>query len=169
MPADLVLVCALIPMRKPSLTLLAALTALAQTGASAPVKPSAPVSVPMLTAEVGGVTLRLEGCRLAWTSHEAGLPVFPVGRGAGNCQFARATSSQVQILEVEGHHVALIVSPEPRPGSRWCDNAVRAVIVGEGRVRLSVASQTLRICSAGPFDHKLLAVLGRDPDGALTR
>lgn len=141
--------------------LCAVLASPAQAEASSPAQRNGHDLAPVLAVRIGALSIRLEGCRLTWTGNETGSPVFPATVTARNCQFARAASGQVQVVDVGGRQVAMVVSPEHRPGGRWCDNAVRAVIVGDGSVRLSDAVQVLRTCSTGPFDHKLLAVLGR--------
>jgi hypothetical protein len=126
-----------------------------------------PQAVAPLTeqAELAGVSLALRGCQLSirtdtgsW-SQTIDLPE--------PCKLGRKPDGSVQVVNTKQGATVLVISSRPSADTAGdCDTRKRALVVDQGRVKISTKEKKSAGCGiTGPFDEPIFIVLAASVEG----
>lgn len=113
------------------------------------------------TATVDGAALRLSACRV-YADFGKGQTAELQLSLARECLFATTKAGTAQVVRTDRGPTFLIVSSTPRPGSRFCDTRIRAIVVIPTGLLLSKHEQRIKLCSRGPYDETMFHALAAD-------
>jgi hypothetical protein len=110
-------------------------------------------------AEIAGVSLTLRGCQLAIQT-DTGPEIQTIDLPEP-CKLARKPDGSVQVVNTKQGAAVLVISSRPnaeRAGD--CDTRKRALVVDQGRVKISAKEKKSAGCgTTGPFDEPIFIVL----------
>lgn len=117
-------------------------------------------------AEIAGVSLALRGCELVIQT-DTGPEIQSIDLPEP-CKLGRNPDGSVQVVNTKQGATALVISSRPsaeRAGD--CDTRKRALVVSQGRVKISTKEKKSAGCgTTGPFDEPVFIVLAASGEGA---
>lgn len=116
-------------------------------------------------AEIAGVKLSLRGCQLAIQTDTASeIKTIDLPEP---CKLGRKPDGSVQVVNTKQGATVLVISSRPSGGTAGdCDTRKRALVVDQGRVKISTKVKKSAGCgTTGPFDEPIFIVLAASVEG----
>lgn len=116
--------------------------------------------------EIAGVKLSLRGCLLTIQT-DTGSEIKTIDLPEP-CKLGRKSDGSVQVVNTKQGATMLVISSRPSTETAGdCDTRKRALVVDQGRVRISTKVKKSAGCgTTGPFDEPLFIVLAASVEGS---